>query len=460
MLIRIIYLQYIFAAYNIDKMTLKYIFLALSIVVILFVFYKQYTRGQRRTEYMTNANDICTDASNVKYTDSANLPLREYCIKSSFNSAYNGTNVSAEVLENRIKEGYRFIDLNVFSASGDVYVGFSQDNTPTLVSSNLKLSDALTKISSAAFSNSTTFDSSMSEVASYPVFVHIRVYRPANSQVDIISEVAKVVNGVPNNPPQYKTHYLRNSDGTPVQISGCTPLEQLMPGKKGKIIFSMDILNILEIYAPIDKQSASTISPGDIASIDSFVNVLTGGSTIPAFYRYTDETLISRTNKLGLGDSKSVVSNVKYMYISFPHPDDTTDSVNRNATGIIHPDLPTFLLYRSIQLTPMRVYLADDSNSNLKMYINMFDTIGKPFAPMTFVYQYLSSNTTPHHINTSIYNKDNTGNDNSSKLIPNETAIAILTVLLLLVFGVCIAEYVYFSNKIKKSIVPFQIPIA
>ena len=236
-------------------MTLKYIFLILSIVVLFFIFYKQYNVGHRQTtEYMTGLGGCSAQDSSGSnpppsctndYTNSAELPLREYCVKSCFNSAYDGQDVSKDVLTQRIKDGYRFIDLNVFSASGDVYVGFSPDNAPKTVSNNLLLSDALKTINDSAFSSATVFDGSLSNVASYPVFVHIRVYRPPGSNIDIIANVAKTINGSKSSPPSYASNYLRtiDSNGTPepTQIDGCTVLSSIMK----KVIFSMDILNIL-----------------------------------------------------------------------------------------------------------------------------------------------------------------------------------------------------------------------
>ena len=367
-------------------MTLKYIFLILSIVVLFFIFYKQYNIGH---EYMTDIGECSSPNSSETtsctndYMNSAELPLREYCVKSCFNSAYNGTDVSVNYIIERIQEGYRFIDLNVFSASGDVYVGFSPDNAPKVISNKLLLSDALKTINDSAFSSATVFDGSLSNVASYPIFVHIRVYRPPGSKIDIIANVAKIINGAKATPPSYSSNYLRTFDSNgnpdPTQVDGCTVLSSIMK----KVIFSMDILNILEIYAPINYQSASTIPPETIESLQTFVNILSGGSTFPAFYRYTDETLIHRTNSLGIGNSAikgSLRTNVKNMYISFPHPDDV------KVSGVVQPNIKTFINDRSIQFTPLRVYLADP---NLTTYIKIFDTIGKPFAPMIYVYRHL-----------------------------------------------------------------------
>jgi hypothetical protein len=390
-------------------MQLKYIFLILSIAVLFFIFFKKYDFGQRwKTdmgwkEYMSNMSsgsgtkmetvNVCGSCSaspcDNDYKEAKDLPLREYCVKSSFNSAYNGTDVSKETIQQRIIDGYRFIDFNVFSASGDIYVGYSPDNTPSLISNKMLLSDALKQISETAFSSSTVFESKMTNIASYPLFVHIRVYRKPGSNVDIVTKVENIINGVPDaTAPSYTVHYLRDSEGNPTQITDCTKLSTLM----GKMVFSMDILNILEIYAPIHFQDASTVPPDTIASLQKFVNVLTGGSTFPAFYKYTDDSLIHRTNKLGIGEAKtggSLKTNVKHMYISFPHPDDVQkNGSNPKSTGVIQPSITSFILDRSIQFTPLRVYLADP---NVDIYRNIFETVGNPFAPMSYVYQHLST---------------------------------------------------------------------
>jgi hypothetical protein len=169
-----------------------------------------------------------------------------------------------------------------------------------------------------------------------------------------------------------------------------------------KMVFSMDILNVLEIYAPSNDQTANALRQQPdtynttLPSMQKFVNVLTGGSTIPAFYKYTDDTIINRTMQLGLGDSalkNSLKTNVKNIYVAFPHPNDVQkkDPADQKATSVIHPDVNLFILNRSIQIMPLRVYLGDDSDSNLKKYNNIFETVGYPFAPMSHVYALLRS---------------------------------------------------------------------
>jgi len=393
-------------------MALKYVFLILSIIVIFFIFYKQYNFGQRWKEQMSGLGSCGSSSNdqsytpppcNNKYKSASDLPLREYCVKSCFNSAYNDTTktVTSDELTKRITEGYRFFDFNVSfvgDPKNDVIVGFSQDNAPTMTEGTLLLSEALKTISGKAFSSSTIFSAGMSNAYSFPAFVHIRVYSGRNEtgelKTDIISKVAKIIVGTKNSPPAYSIHFLRDSTGAPTQIDGCTNLSSIM----GKLVISMDILNVLEIYAPVNYQFASTIPPETIAAMHTFVNILSGGSTFPAFYRYTEDSLIHRTNTLGLSDSSivgSLKTNTKNMYISFPHPDDVSKGTGSppNATGVIQPNIERFILGRSIQFIPMRVYLGNDASGNLTKYEAMFSHVGTPFAPMTYVYKYLNSTT-------------------------------------------------------------------
>jgi hypothetical protein len=186
---------------------IKYTFLIFSVAVIIFIFYRQYYFAAQLhlQEYMAGLDDNpqtnSTEACSTDFANAKNLPLKECCVKSSFNSAYDGTDVSADTIKQRIQEGYRFIDLNVFSAEGEVYVGYSPDNAPTLISNKLLLSDALKQINDTAFSSTTVFDSHFKDIASYPLFVHIRIYRKPNSNIDIISNVEKIINGSAGSPP-------------------------------------------------------------------------------------------------------------------------------------------------------------------------------------------------------------------------------------------------------------------
>jgi len=140
----------------------------------------------------------------------------------------------------------------------------------------------------------------------------------------------------------------------------------------------MDIENVRQVYQPSDTLSTEWTPIPTREAVRSFVNVLTGGSTLPAFYKYTDESLVQKTVKLGKTDGKKLKTNVKYMYIVFPHPNDSAEN----------PNVQTFVLSRSIQLIPMRAYLKDN---NLDQYNQIFEDLKTPFAPLSHVYTTMNS---------------------------------------------------------------------
>ena len=368
---------------------MKYIFLILAILVIFFIFYRKFHIGRICSEAMTgNEATVEPTCSSNTYDSAKDLPLREYFVKSSFNAAYDNNVVSDQNILQRIKDGYRFLDLNVFTASGGIYVGYSPDNTPKIVDHTIPLSAAMECISKYAFTSSTGFESDLVDVHTYPLFVHIRAYRRHTSDIDIVSQIAIILNGSNDgsSPPSYASHYLRDENG-PIQISGCTPLSKIM----GKIVLSMDIVNILQVYSPTSN-IITEVNESTTSSLQSFVNILTGGSTMPAYYEYRDPALNGQMNKLGITESLgSLKSNVKNMYIAYPHPTDnlkTEDPKNKNS-GIVQPDIKKFALNCSIQFIPMRVYLGDPEQE-LRKYVNIFKRYNKPMVPMANVYVHLN----------------------------------------------------------------------
>jgi hypothetical protein len=209
--------------------------LILSIFIIFVVFYRTITQGcsikreglegssqgssqdssqgsdsgdSKEIEEAVQREIIC---SKNKYDDATKLPLREYLIKGCFNTAYY-VDVSSGNIEQRLAEGYRFLDFDLYCASGGtVYVGFSKDNAPQMGSTVLTFEKALECIANNAFTKPKTskyfpkkkkgfslFGTGKDNTDKtgptlydnyihYPVWVHIRVYRPADSNTDIIA---------------------------------------------------------------------------------------------------------------------------------------------------------------------------------------------------------------------------------------------------------------------------------
>ena len=58
-----------------------------------------------------------------------NIPLNQVCIKASYNSAFDGKEISTDMLEYVMSRGCRFLDFELYLNNGSVYVNYSTDPT-------------------------------------------------------------------------------------------------------------------------------------------------------------------------------------------------------------------------------------------------------------------------------------------------------------------------------------------
>ena len=351
----------------------KQIVIILSVLIIVTVFYQKYQHKTISLENMDDFNPVC----NNPYSDPTNLPLREYYIKSCFNSAYDGNDVSCSTIKSRIEEGYRFIDLNVFSSENKLYVGFSHGNTPNMDSGSLLFTDALDCIANSAFikpSNPSAGAASWDYTKS-PIIVHIRAFRKPDSTVDVIAEVAKIINpnlGITSNDkvsePSYSQKRYVDDKNMPIQVNSCTPLLDI----SGKMLFAVNAQNMIEVYTKpgnFEDQIPTTTTK----AAASFANMVTGTRSFPTFYRYTDVLTTGRENTLmkNSNDLNSYNTNVRYMILALPHPQDDR----------VQPNIQKFALNTSILVLPMRVYLGDGVGENLALNNHIFKYNNTSFVP-------------------------------------------------------------------------------
>ena len=305
---------------------------------------------------------------------------------SSFNSAYDGASVTADRLSEVMARGYRFIDLNVFMGQNDknektLYVGYSQDNAPTISSNTLTFTKALDMINKQAFvktESSKTGAKSRIALTSqtvnsaagvslgetyiqYPLFLHLRVYRAENSSVDVVGEIAKVMEHRAGT-----TWYYRNdADGSAKEVSGLTPMEDI----RRNIVVSMDIMNLIQVYTPTSDPVATNIPEWVRQSLRQFVNVFTGGHTWRAFYHYNDISL-ENTKLLRVADD-SKHTNVANLYVAYPYHTDRSNP----------PSVKEWARKYSIQSVPIRTYLEDEGSESAEAF---FEDMKKPMVPMSY----------------------------------------------------------------------------
>lgn len=354
------------------------------------------------TSTSTNVESDPNYPPRTAFNDSSNLPLKEYAIYASFNSAYDGANNTLEQLGTVMYEGCRFIDLNIFNVNDDYYVGFAIDNAPTSIESAIPLSKVVEYINTYAFTidakigekmkasyktmiqnsiqtNAADKETLQKTYINYPLFVNIRVYRPPNSETDIATGVLKTLTG---------KNGLRNlyADGEG-EMAKAIPVNQftLLKDLSKKVIITMDYQNILQLYAAVGNNlyDAKYIPVETMKQINQSVNIQIGSDNWQAFYKYADvdnncfTVLQHKDTRLDLNHSYE--TNTRVMRLAYPYFNETAN-----------PDPYSYIQNHKIQTIPNRFYIDDN---NLTKYNKLFYEHSTPFLPLYHARTYILKNT-------------------------------------------------------------------
>jgi hypothetical protein len=184
----------------------KKIILFIAFLIFIFIIFDLYQRKQSLALYLFNRKEnfdipnpsqssqdielnrmIYADQQKITSVsrEDSNMPLSQYVVKASYNSACTGNYVNTKAVEYIITRGCRFVDFEVFDISNVPMVAFSKDPTFKSIDSKNKilLDDALNTVVTTAFS-------SKSPNSKDPMFIHLRVKSNNNN---IYKMVAKSV---------------------------------------------------------------------------------------------------------------------------------------------------------------------------------------------------------------------------------------------------------------------------
>ena len=129
---------------------------------------------------------------NSIHKNDINLPLSQYVIKASYNSAVTGDYISTDMVKYVLSRGCRFLDFEVFLIDGKPKVAYTSDSTyKTIQSKNsVLLDEVLSVIVSNAFSNN-------SPNRLDPLFIHLRIKSPHhNDNSKNINDIKKHKNDI------------------------------------------------------------------------------------------------------------------------------------------------------------------------------------------------------------------------------------------------------------------------
>jgi hypothetical protein len=279
-------------------------------------------------------------------TKNMGLPLREYFVKASMNSAYdkNGS-MSLDALTNVIIRGCRFLDFEIYSVKGVPVVAYSSagDKGSFESSNSLALNDVLNKISTAAFS-------SVSPNPEDPLFLFLR-FKTTNPVVyKIIKQMIDTnLNG---------TFYTN-------PINKDTKLYDL----KQKTILIMDNMYYLGLQkTPIALTEYKTY-------IFPYVNAFCGTIDFPLT---TNVSILNQASISPQIHEDGITTDITKWQISIP------ESINAT-----NPSVRPFIIDYGINIIPYRFYLNDDELAN---YEELFSENGAvAFISMSTAVLYMKS---------------------------------------------------------------------
>ena len=278
---------------------------------------------------------------NTKYTG---LPLREFCIKGSFNSAMSGNYVNVGMLETVIGRGCRFVDLNVVSLNGKTSViSTAENNNSTQDSANsILFQDAIDKITSKAFTNACPNSED-------PFFIYLRVLPPDISGgtkiTDFYDDIKNTVINIKN----------RHADA----VTGSTILANLL--KKTVII--------------LDK---TTVPDYLNTSLKTIYNMIGGGDTmVKNTYLEIAGRCVVLPNILDAEKKDGISTNISGLQFIYP------DNYDNN-----NPNLNYFVKNYGVQFAPNRFYIHD---ANFTVYEEFFNKERSAFIPLAVALRNIST---------------------------------------------------------------------
>ena len=201
-----------------------------------------------------------------KYSD---LPIKEYCIKASHNSAVSGNYVNKNMLKHVLSRGCRFLDLEVFyiehkksfmpvvaKSSDPKFISFDTNN-------HITLEEAFSSIISNAFSGN-------SPNKGDPLFLHLRI---KTKDTECYHDVAKLIDSI------LKPKLMEG------QVNETTKMSEMM----GKIVIVVDN-TIHRDYKDHAKCKAQDLQCYDLAN---YTNLESGGQVMNQFSLMQIENQVS-----------------------------------------------------------------------------------------------------------------------------------------------------------------------
>jgi Phosphatidylinositol-specific phospholipase C, X domain len=279
------------------------------------------------------------------------LPLREYCVKSSYNTALTDKNtIDVKNIKLILSKGCRFLDFEIFLIDGGAYVASSTDSSfSTITSTNhASLSEVLKHVVMHAFS-------APSPNSNDPLFVNFRIKTKSTLLYNMIGMAVS----------KYLQSYLVAG-----RVTGDTTLDTLMQ----KIILVVDTQSSpsyanADYYpncATVSTTASKTQTQTQCYNLANYVNVESGTRELRQYK--CNSLLRQATNPPMVIDSDKPHTDVSLLRLVEPE----------SAVDLGNTDALYLMLNYGAQFIPNRFYIND---SNGKEYEAIFAKHRTAFVP-------------------------------------------------------------------------------
>lgn len=289
------------------------------------------------------------DTNNSWMLPKSSMPLIQYCIKSSYNTAISGDYVSEEMLSGVLAQGCRFIDFEVFydKVSDSPFVAYTTDPSYTTINTKNKI--ILDTLLSRSIRDGFTKAPNVLD----PLLIQLRI---KSNDINVYRSVAKSVK------------YALGEKLYTKQITEKTTLDDVM----GKVILIVDkTLNLSW------KQNSACISDPNCYDLSAFCNI-ESGSELMRIERYDDLAKQTTIPPHIMNDNM----NTDVKLIRIVEPDLTTIANNK---VIKNPAFKDYVTNYGAQIV---TYNYNNQDQGLKDYENFFSEIGFAFVPISSAIQY------------------------------------------------------------------------
>lgn len=264
-----------------------------------------------------------------------NLPLQEFCIKSSYNSAYSGSYMGLDTIKYVLSRGCRFLDFELYFINNGACVGYSDDGYNMLSKNTLTLSDTLGCVIANAFS-------APSPNLGDPLFVQLRIRSDDTNMYDEVSSAITSTLG----PRLYKG-----------KVNGRTQINSLM----GKVVLIVDskVSGDYANYPQCNAGDAGCVNLGTLTNMESNASPL---------FKYSNAQML---NMLSNPPTMVKKNRSDVAVLRMVEPTTSSETTNPNAGYLIQ--------HYGTQIVDNRFYMKDAQLTKYEKFFRDNKTALVPF---------------------------------------------------------------------------------